>query len=131
MLELIVMGNLGRDPEMRYTPSGQAVTNISVPSTRKWTAQDGTKKEETTWVKASFWGKRAEIVNNYFKKGDPILVKGYLKPEIAIFDRQDGTKGASYEMTATDFHFCGKTSGTGPDQDQTNTEVPGEDEIPF
>ena len=91
MLELTMLGNLGSDPEMRFTASGQAVTNISLPSTRKWVGTDGEKKEETTWVRWSFWGKRAEVINNYFAKGDLILVKGRLKPTIAIFDRKDGS----------------------------------------
>ena len=107
---LIIVGNLGRDPEMRYTPSGQAVTNFNVATNRKYTASDGNKVEETTWFRVSTWGKTAEACNQYLKKGSKVLVEGRLKPDPdtgspRTFTRQDGTTGASFELTANQVRF--------------------------
>ena len=107
---LIIAGNLGRDPEMRYTPSGQAVTNFNVATNRKYTASDGNKVEETTWFRVSTWGKTAEACNQYLKKGSKVLVEGRLKPDPdtgspRTFTRQDGTTGASFELTANQVRF--------------------------
>ncbi len=107
---LIIVGNLGRDPEMRYTPSGQAVTNFNVATNRKYTTSDGNKVEETTWFRISTWGKTAEACNQYLKKGSKVLVEGRLKPDPdtgspRTFTRQDGTTGASFELTANQVRF--------------------------
>ena len=107
---LIIVGNLGRDPEMRYTPSGQAVTNFNVATNRKYTTSDGNQVEETTWFRVSTWGKTAEVCNQYLKKGSKVLVEGRLKPDPdtgspRTFTRQDGTTGASFELTANQVRF--------------------------
>ena len=107
---LIIVGNLGRDPEMRYTPSGQAVTNFNVATNRKYTTSDGNQVEETTWFRVSSWGKTAEVCNQYLKKGSKVLVEGRLKPDPdtgspRTFTRQDGTTGASFELTANQVRF--------------------------
>jgi len=107
---LIIVGNLGRDPEMRYTPSGQAVTNFNVATNRKYTASDGNKVEETTWFRISTWGKTAEVCNQYLKKGSKVLVEGRLNPDTdtggpRIWTRQDGTSAASFEITANQVRF--------------------------
>ena len=107
---LIIVGNLGRDPEMRYTPSGQAVTNFNVATNRKYTTSDGNKVEETTWFRISTWGKTAEVCNQYLKKGSKVLVEGRLNPDPdtggpKIWTRQDGTSAASFELTANQVRF--------------------------
>jgi single-strand DNA-binding protein len=107
---LIIVGNLGRDPEMRYTPSGQAVTNFNVATNRKYTTSDGNKVEETTWFRISTWGKTAEVCNQYLKKGSKVLVEGRLNPDPEtggpkIWTRQDGTSAASFELTANQVRF--------------------------
>jgi single-strand DNA-binding protein len=103
--KIIVVGNLGRDPEMRYTPSGQAVTNLNVATSRKYTTSDGNDVKETIWFRVSVWGKQAESSNQYLKKGSKVLIEGRLNPDPATggpktFTRQDGTAGASFEVTA-------------------------------
>jgi single-strand DNA-binding protein len=108
--KLIIIGNLGRDPEMRYTPSGQAVTNFNVATNRKYTTSDGNKVEETTWFRISTWGKTAEVCNQYLKKGSKVLVEGRLNPDPEtggpkIWTRQDGTSAASFELTANQVRF--------------------------
>ncbi len=107
---LIIVGNLGRDPEMRYTPSGQAVTNFNVATNRKYTTSDGNKVKETTWFRISAWGKTAEVCNQYLKKGSKVLVEGRLNPDPEtggpkIWTRQDGTSAASFELTANQVRF--------------------------
>jgi single-strand DNA-binding protein len=107
---LIIVGNLGRDPEMRYTPSGQAVTNLNVATNRKYTTSDGNQVEETTWFRVSTWGKTAEACNQYLKKGSKVLVEGRLNPDPdtggpRIWTRQDGTSAASFELTANQVRF--------------------------
>lgn len=110
--KVTIIGNLGRDPEMRYTPSGTAVTDFSVATNRKWTNKDGTPGEETVWFRCSAWGKTAETVNQYLTKGRQVYVEGRLNPDSAsggprVFTRGDGTPGAQYEVTIERIQFLG------------------------
>jgi len=98
-----IVGRVGRDPEMRYTPSGKAVTNFSVATSRKWKDANGEKHEETTWFKITTWDKAAETHNQWVKKGDLIMVEGALSCDPAtggpkVFKRQDGSAGATFEL---------------------------------
>lgn len=131
-----ICGNLGRDPEMRFTPTGKQVTNISVADNRVWKDDKGVKQEETTWFNVTFWGPVAEVINQYFHKGDPIYVDGRLTPDAStggprVYRRKDGTYGAAYEVTARDFKFIsggnGKNGAAVPAPDAENKE----EEIPF
>jgi single-strand DNA-binding protein len=132
--KIIIVGNLGRDPEMRYTPQGTPVTNLSVATNRRWTNADGTPGEETIWFRVSVWGKQAEACNQYLSKGRQVLVEGRLRPDPntggpRIWTRQDGTPGASFEITALNVRFLGgRAEGVamGPEE-----EVTEEGEIPF
>lgn len=107
---IILVGNLGRDPEMRYTPSGQAVTNFSVATNRQYTGSDGQLVKETTWFRISTWGKTAENCNQFLKKGSKVLVEGRLIPDAGtggprVWNRQDGTPSASFEVNAQTVRF--------------------------
>jgi single-strand DNA-binding protein len=107
---IILVGNLGRDPEMRYTPSGQAVTNLNVASNRQYTTSDGNPVKETIWFRISTWGKTAENCNQYLKKGSKVLIEGRLNPDPdtgnpKVFTRQDGSAGATFEVTAQTVKF--------------------------
>lgn len=107
---IIIVGNLGKDPEMRYLPSGQAVTNFNVASNRKYTGSDGQSVEETIWFRVSAWGKQAEACNQYLHKGSKVLVEGRLTPDKTtggptIWTKQDGTAGASFEVNAATVKF--------------------------
>ncbi len=75
----IIVGNLGNDPETRYLPSGDAVTNISVATTDKWKNKDGEKQEATEWHRISFFGKLAEIAGEYLKKGSQVYIEGHIR----------------------------------------------------
>lgn len=133
---IIVVGNLGRDPEMRYTQGGSAVTNFSVATNRQYTASDGTQVKETIWFRISTWGKQAEICNQYLKKGSKVLIEGRLVPDAAtggprIWNRQDGTSAASFEVNASTVRFL-SARGEEDSSFQTGIMDPGEeDDIPF
>lgn len=107
---IIIVGNLGRDPEMRYTPGGQAVTNFSVATNRQYTGSDGQLVKETIWFRISAWGKLAETCNQYLKKGSKVLVEGRLVPDPAtggprLWNAQDGQARASFEVSANTVRF--------------------------
>jgi single-strand DNA-binding protein len=139
---LIVVGNLGKDPEMRYTPSGQAVTSFSIASNRKYTSSNGEQVNETIWFRISAWGKQAEICNQYLKKGSRVLVEGRLTPDKTtggprIWQKQDGTSGSSFEVSAQTVRFLsargegdGGGGGSASDAGEMTT-APAEDDIPF
>ncbi|MFH1185081.1 MAG: single-stranded DNA-binding protein [Chloroflexota bacterium] len=137
---LIIVGNVGRDPEMRYTPSGQAVTSFSVASNRRYTSSNGEQVNETIWFRISAWGKQAEICNQFLKKGSRVLIEGRLTPDKAsggprIWQKQDGTSAASFEVTAQTVRFLttrSESEGGGPAADSGDMAVaPAEDDIPF
>jgi single-strand DNA-binding protein len=137
---LIIVGNVGRDPEMRYTPSGQAVTSFSVATNRQYTAANGEQVKETIWFRISTWGKTAEVCNQYVKKGSKVLVEGRLTPDKTtggprIWTKQDGTVGASFEVTAQTVRFLssrGESEGTPvAGSGMEMAELPPEDDIPF
>lgn len=140
--KIIVVGNLGSDPEMRYMPDGTAVTNFSLASNRRWTdGATGQPRDETTWFRVSVWRKQAETANQYLSKGSKVLVEGRLRPDPAsggprTYTRQDGTVGASFEITAETVRFLsgredgGSYEGGGED-DYQGTPAAEEDDIPF
>ncbi len=108
--KIIIAGNLGKDPEMRYTPSGQAVTNFSVATNEVWTDQQNQKQQRTVWWRVSVWGRQAETCNQYLQRGSRVLVEGRINvdPQTGgprTFTRQDGSVGASLEITANQVRF--------------------------
>jgi len=127
----VVVGHLGRDPEMRYTPSGVPVTSFSVATTRKWTNANGEQQEKTTWFRVTCWRKLAESTAQYLQKGRLVLVEGDV--EASAWTDREGAARASLELTATTVRFLG---GRG----EVSEGIPGEpggelpateDEIPF
>lgn len=136
--KLIIVGNLGRDPEMRYTPDGTPVTTLSVATNRQWTNRDGSQGEETVWFRVTVWGKSAESCAQYLSKGRQVLCEGRMKPDPEtggprVYQRQDGTWGASYEMTAFVVRFLSRQGGQGgaSDSDYEESNSVAEDDIPF
>ncbi len=137
---LIIVGNVGKDPEMRYTPSGQAVTSFSVATNRQYTTGNGEQVKETIWFRVTTWGKQAEVCNQYVKKGMKVLVEGRLTPDKAtggprVWTKNDGSAGASFEVTAGTVRFLssrGEGGGDMPMHAGTEfAEMPPEDDIPF
>ncbi len=114
---IIIVGNVGRDPEMRYTPSGQAVTSFSVATNRQYTNNSGETVKETIWFRVSAWGKTGETCNQYLKKGSKVLVEGRLTADPAtggprIWTAQDGNSRASFEVSAQTVRFLSSRSET-------------------
>jgi len=107
---VIIVGNLGRDPEMRYTPSGRPVTSFSVATNRQYTNNAGETIKETIWFRVSAWGKQAETCNQYLKKGSKVLIEGRLTADPntggpRIWTGQDGNPRASFEVMAGAVRF--------------------------
>ncbi|MBK8904441.1 MAG: single-stranded DNA-binding protein [Anaerolineaceae bacterium] len=123
--KLVIVGNLGGDPEMRYMPDGQAVTGFSVACNRRWTDRaTGQPQEEVTWFRVSVWGAQAEAVNQYLRKGRQVLVEGRLRPEPStggprLWTRNDGSVAASFEVVADRVQFLG-SNGNGNGNGQGN-----------
>lgn len=129
--EITIIGNLGKDPIMRFAPSGDAVTTLNVAANKTWTNSNGEKVKQTTWFKVSVWGKMGENANQYLTKGRQVYIKGSLEPDPQtggpkMFTRNDGTLGTSYEVRA---HSVIYLSGGGGDQVDSG-DTP-EDDIPF
>jgi single-strand DNA-binding protein len=136
---IIIVGNLGRDPEMRYTPSGQAVTNFNVATNRQYTDSNGQQVKETIWFRVSTWGKQAETCNQYLKKGNKVLVEGRLVPDQAtggprVWTRQDGTATASFEVSANTVRFLtsrGEAEAGSQAPGETSQVAEADNDIPF
>ena len=102
---VMVVGNLGRDPEMRYTPSGQAVTSFSLAATRSWTSSSGERHNLTEWFNIVSWGSLAEICNQYLTKGRRVYVEGELRTR--GWERPDGKKHFRTELVANEMIMLG------------------------
>ena len=106
---LILIGNLGKDPEMRFTPGGQPVTTLSVATNRRYNGANGQPIKETTWFRVTVWGKQAEACNQYLHKSSRVLVEGRLTPDPETGGphiwENNGKIGASYEVTASAVRF--------------------------
>ena len=134
---VIVAGNIGRDPEMRYTPSGVPVTSFSVATSRQYSNAQVQPVKETIWFRITCWSKLAEFANTYLKKGMKIIVEGRLVPDPntggpRVFQRSDGTSGASFEINAVTIRSIGSRSeNTESGSTDFDTSDASEDDIPF
>jgi single-strand DNA-binding protein len=131
---IIIVGNVGKDAEMRYTPNGQAVTSFSVATNRQYTNGAGEKVKETVWFSVSSWGKLAEICNEYVKKGMLVYVEGRMTADPATggprtWTGQDGTARASFEVTASTVRFLTKAEAAHAEENQL--ERLEQDDVPF
>lgn len=136
--QLTIVGYLGNDPVMRFTPGGQAVTSFSVATSRSYTNNAGQKVDETTWFRVSVWGAQAESCNQYLSKGRPVLVVGRLRPDPQsggprVYNRKDGSPGASFEINAMNVRFLPTGGEGGTNQEDMGDDQGGfeDDEIPF
>lgn len=141
---LVLVGNLGRDPEMRYTPQGTPVTTFPVATSRKYSTTDGQQKEETVWFRVQVWGKQGETVNQYLTKGRKVLVEGSLIPDEnggpRVWTGQDGKARASFEVRAQTVRFLDSKRDAAPSAVQPANgastepgmeEPSGAEELPF
>ena len=129
---IVAVGHLGRDPEMRYTPSGQAVCNFSVAVNKQYTDKNGEKVKRTIWIRVSTWGKVAENCAAYLVKGSLVLVEGELNADEGgnprAWTKQDGSTGTSFEITANNVKFLSKPDS--PSNESNKDEISTE-EVPF
>jgi single-strand DNA-binding protein len=135
--QVMVIGNLGKDPEMRFTPNGAAVTNFSVATNRTYTDAANKQITETAWWRISTWGKQAEACNNFLQKGSKVMVIGHVKPDKRgnprTWTSQDSTTNASYELDAETVKFLSSRDGADHTSDNGSDmegNTPSED-IPF
>lgn len=137
MNKIIVIGNLGRDPEMRYTPSGQSVTSFSIATSRRFTT-GGEQREETDWFNVSAWGRLSELCNQYLTKGQQVYVEGRL--HLRSYEGRDGQTRWVNEISLTDVQFLGRAGGTGeqtpaygnePDMADAISSSDDVDDLPF
>ncbi|GAB4320062.1 MAG: single-stranded DNA-binding protein [Candidatus Zixiibacteriota bacterium] len=142
--KVMLIGNLGKDPELKYTPSGHAVVTFPMATTRRWKDKDGNRQEDTQWHNVKMWGRRAEVLQQYVKKGDQLFVEGRI--ETRTYDDKDGNRKWFTEVVVENFEFFGSRRGdsgggdytgpqTAPDYDsqpQPSTPMGGEDDdLPF
>ncbi len=134
----MLMGNLTRDPQLSYTPNQTAVVDFGMAINRRWTGQDGNQRDETCFVDCRMFGRRAEVVNKYCKKGNPLFVEGRLSFD--SWEAQDGSKRSKLRVTVENFEFIGGGgSGGGAGRAEQNyggsnasmPPQPSDDDIPF
>ena len=139
--KVILIGNLGRDPEVRYAPSGAAVCNVSLATTRQWKDKSGEKREETEWHRVVFYDRLAEIAGEYLKKGRSVYVEGRLK--YGKYTDKDGNERYTTEVIANEMQMLGGAEGgtrQAPARQRPQTSAPAQpapaddfedDRIPF
>ena len=108
--KVMLMGNLTRDPEMKYTPKGTAIASFGIAVNRNYTTEGGEKREEVTFIDLESFGRTAEIIGEYFKKGRPIFVEGRLKLD-TWDDKQSGQKRSKLRVIVDSFEFLGSREG--------------------
>ncbi|UCF61961.1 MAG: single-stranded DNA-binding protein [Anaerolineaceae bacterium] len=124
--KVMIIGHLGRDPEMRYTPSGRPVTTFSVATSRSWHSADGERHEETEWFNVVAWGSLAEICNQYLHKGQQVYIEGRLQTR--RWEDTEGNKHFTTELVAKEMIMLGERR----EISSTYVSKPGEEEeLPF
>ncbi|MEP6698923.1 MAG: single-stranded DNA-binding protein [Verrucomicrobiota bacterium] len=147
--QVILLGNVTRDPEIRYTPKGTAVTELGMAMNRVYSGEGGEKREEVTFVDVTLWGRTAEIAAEYAKKGRPVMIEGRLQLD-SWDDKQSGQKRSKLKVVGESLHLIGGRPGGGGESEQGERPArasggrpsapppaksaptePDEDEIPF
>jgi len=121
--KVILIGRLGRDPELRYTPGGQAVASFTIATSERWTDKNGQRQERTEWHNIVAWSKLAELANQYLKKGSPAYIEG--KITTRSWDDRDGNKKYKTEIIANTIQFLGSGGGAGAAE-----AISGQDAVP-
>ena len=147
--KVIIAGNLTRDPELRYTPKGTAVARITLAVNRTWKSESGESKEEVSFVDVDVWGRQAEVIGQYMKKGRPLLVEGRLKQD-TWEDKNTKQKQSKLKVVLESFSFIDSNRGSGEGGDAPagsrprpaassapapeaggDSEPPHDDDVPF
>jgi single-strand DNA-binding protein len=133
--KVMVIGHLGRDPEMRYTPSGRPVTTFTMAVSRSWNTADGERRSETEWFNIVAWGNLAEICKQYLYKGQQVYIEGRLQTR--RWEDKEGQKHTSVEVVANEMMMLGdRRDNSSQSQEETQSDEPSEpvadeDEFPF
>lgn len=127
--KVMVIGHLGRDPEMRYTPSGRPVTTFSVATSRNWKTSDGERRSETEWFNIVAWGSLAEICNQYLKKGQQVYIEGRLQTR--RWEDDEGQKRSSVEVVAKEMVMLGDRRKSDENDSESEMDHDEEEEFPF
>ncbi len=132
----ILLGNLGADPEMRYTPTGQAVTSIRIATTDRYKDKNGEQQSRTDWHNVVLWGRLAEIARDYLKKGSPVYIEGRI--QYRSYDDKDGIKRYRTDIVAQSLQLLGSRPGGGESAppaesaEATEPQMPAnDDDLPF
>lgn len=135
----ILIGHLGRDPELKYTSSGKAVASFSLATTEKWTSQDGQRQEQTVWHNIVAWGKQAELVKEYLAKGRQVYIEGRIVNR--SYDDKEGNKKYISEIVVQSVQFLGSRSDQNASRSNAvpadmpasppDTSGGGDDDLPF
>jgi len=144
--KVILLGNLTRDPEVRYTPKGSAVADLGIAVNRQYTLENGEKREEVTFVDVTFWGRTAEVAGEYLKKGRPVFIEGRLQLD-TWDDKQSGQKRSRLKVIGETMQMLGSRGGAGDTGEEGDRPArsgkpaappkpagpsePDDDEIPF
>lgn len=142
--KVILLGNLTRDPELRYTPKGTAIARLGIAVNRRWTSEGGEQREETTFVDVDAFGKQAETLGQYMKKGRPIFIEGRLRFD-SWEDKQTGQKRSKLGVVLENFQFVGSAQGRSDEMGggeapgpapaaapaSADTPPPEDDDVPF
>lgn len=123
----IIVGNLGADPDMRYTPSGQGVCELRVATTETWKDKNDQKQERTEWHRVVVWGKQAESCSKYLSKGRQVYVEGSIQTR--TYDDKDGNKRYVTEIKASEVKFLGGNGGS--KKDEPANDWPADNDIPY
>src|SRR5256886_12042435 len=110
--KVLLLGNLTRDPEVRYTPKGSAVADLGIAVNRQYTLDNGEKREEVTFIDVTFWGRTAEVAGEYLKKGRPVFIEGRLQLE-TWDDKQSGQKRSKLKVIGETMQMLGSPRGAG------------------
>jgi single-strand DNA-binding protein len=129
--KIFLTGNLGRDPDMRYTPNGTAVTRFSVATNETWSDQDGQRQDRTIWWGVSVWGKQGEAVSEHLRKGSQVFVEGRMDPDPEtggprLWTGRDGQTRASFDIVAQSVKFVGRRGGTASFDEPRDDDIPPE-----
>ncbi len=135
--KVILVGRLGRDPELRFTPSGQAVANFSIATDAAWKDRDGNKQTHTEWHRIVVWGPQAEPCQKFLTKGREVFVEGEIRSR--KYQDKTGVERTAYDIVARDVRFLGSKDGGGRRDDSGMADEPagnfsgqaGDDDIPF
>lgn len=128
--KVMLIGNLTRDPEVRWTPKGLAVTDIGIAVNRNYTTDGGEKREETTFVDVTLWGRLAEIAEKYAFKGRPVFVEGRLQLD-TWDDRQTGQKRSKLKVVGENLQLLGSPRDGGGNRESTSSPAPSREDQPI